>query len=149
MDYDQQPESLSGKLRGLLPVVPTPLNEDESLDVEGIERLAAFTLSYPVSGIWALASAGEDENLPSEIMDECARQFVKHFGARIPVLVKTCRPGTKETIERTKHMADFGMDAAIVHFQHKRLGVEHARRHFNAVADASPVPILIYHNANQ
>ncbi|MCP5115781.1 MAG: hypothetical protein GY953_33550, partial [bacterium] len=47
MGNDQRAQSLSGKLKGLLPVVPTPLNEDESLDIEGIERMAAFTLGYP------------------------------------------------------------------------------------------------------
>ena len=146
MSIDEKRASLVQRLKGLVPVVPTPLKKDESLDVEGIERLAEFTLQYPFSAIWALATAGEDENLPSSVIDQCAKLFVQHFGPKIPVLVKTCRPGTKSTIERTKRMADFGIDGAIIHFQHKHLGVKHARTHFNAVADASPVPILIYHN---
>ena len=129
MNDTQARAPLHGRLRGLLPVVPTPLNEDESLDEQGVERLAEFTLRYPFSGIWALASAGEDQNLPSSLIDQCARLFVRYFGGKIPVLVKTCRPGTKATIERTRRMAGFGIDGAIVHFQHKRLGVEHARRH--------------------
>jgi 4-hydroxy-tetrahydrodipicolinate synthase len=149
MTEAQSTASLSRRLKGLLPVVPTPLDEDESLDEHGVERLAEFTLRYPFSGIWALASAGEDENLSPSLIDQCARLFVRHFSGEIPVLVKTCRPGTRATVERTKRMADFGIDGAIVHFQHKRLGAEHARRHFNAVADASPVPVLIYHNATR
>lgn len=149
MNDTQVRTPLSGRLKGLLPVIPTPLNEDESLDEQGVERLAEFTFKYPFSGIWALATAGEDENLPSALIDQCARLFVRYFGGKIPVLVKTCRPGTKATIERTRRMADFGIDGAIVHFQHKHLGVEHARRHFIAIADASPVPILIYHNATR
>ena len=147
MNDTQDSEPLHKRLRGLVPVVPTPLNQDESLDEQGVEQLAEFTLRYPFSGIWALASAGEDENLPSSLMDQCTKLFVKYFGGKIPVLVKTCEPGTKAAIERTKRMADFGIDAAIVHFQHKMLGVEHARRHFLAIAEASPVPILIYQNA--
>ncbi|NKB69072.1 MAG: hypothetical protein GKR89_18545 [Candidatus Latescibacteria bacterium] len=141
--------SLARRLRGLVPVAPTPLNADESLDIEGVERLAAFVLQYPFSGLWALASAGEDENLPEDIIAACTRHLVRCFGGKIPVLVKTCRPGTRETIERTKRLAGLGIDAAIVHFQHKRLGTEHARQYFNEVADHSPVPILIYHNANR
>lgn len=149
MNNSRNREPLPGRLRGLLPVVPTPLNEDESIDEQGVEQLAEFTLRYPFSGIWALATAGEDENLSSSLIDQCARLFVRYFGGKIPVLVKTCRPGTKATIERTKRMAGFGIDGAIVHFQHKMLGVEHARRHFLAIAEASPVPILIYHNATR
>lgn len=143
---DQALLPLSQRLKGLLPVIPTPLNEDESLDASGVERLAEFTLKYPFSGIWALASAGEDENLPSRTIDQCTKLFVRYFGGKIPVLVKTCRPGTKVTIERTKRMADFGIDGAVIHFQHKLLGVDHARKHFISVAEASPVPILIYNN---
>jgi 4-hydroxy-tetrahydrodipicolinate synthase len=139
--------TLSQRLRGLLPIVPTPLNEDESLDEGGIERLAEFTLSYPFSGIFALASASEDENLPSPLIDRCTQLYVKTMGPKIPVLAKTCRPGTKATIERTKRMAGLGIDGAIVHFQHKMLGPDQVRRHFTAIADASPVPIVVYNNA--
>ena len=139
--------TLAQRLRGLLPIVPTPLNEDESLDERGIERLAEFTLSYPFSGVFALASAGEDENLPSPLIDRCAQLYVKTMGPKIPVLAKTCRPGTKATIERTKRMAGLGIDGAIVHFQHKMLGADHVQRHFTAIADASPVPIVVYNNA--
>ena len=142
-------QPLADKLRGLLPVIPTPLNADESPDEQGMERMAEFTLSYPFSGIWALATAGEDQNMPFPVIDDCTKLFVKHFGAKIPVLVKTSTPGTKQTVERTKRMADFGIDAAIIHYEHKKHGVEHARRHFLAVAEASPVPILVYHNAGR
>ena len=41
-----------------------------------------------------LASAGEDENLPDQVIDSCTRHFVRCFGDHLPVLVKTCRPGT-------------------------------------------------------
>ncbi len=139
--------SLAHRLRGLIPILPTSLNEDETLDEAGIESLAEFTLGYPFSGVFTLASAGEDENLPSALIDRCAQLFVRHIGPKMPVLAKTCRPGTQATIERTKRMADLGIDAAVVHFQHKMLGADHVRRHFTAIADASPVPIVVYNNA--
>lgn len=139
--------SLAHRLRGLVPILPTPLNEDESLDEAGIESLAEFTLRYPFSGVFTLASAGEDENLPSALIDRCAQLFARTIGPGIPVLAKTCRPGTKATIERTKRMADLGIDAAVVHFQHKMLGTDHVQRHFTAIADASPIPIVVYNNA--
>lgn len=139
--------SLALRLRGLVPILPTPLNEDESLDEAGIETLAEFTQRYPFSGIFALASAGEDENLPSGLIDRCAQLFARAFSPQMPVLAKTCRPGTKASIERTKRMADLGIDAAVVHFQQKMLGPDHVRRHFIAIADASPIPVVVYNNA--
>ena len=135
-----------GKITGLVPVVPTPLNEDETLDAAGFESLAEYILGYPFRGIWALASAGEDQNLPFDVINEATKLFVKHFGGRIPVLVKTSSPGLTETLRRTKEMAEFGIDAAIIHFEHQRLGLEQTRRHLLKVAEQSPVPLFIYHN---
>ena len=137
------------KIRGLVPVLPTPLHRDETIDHAGIERLAEFTLRYPFSAIWSLATAGEDENLPFDRVVECTQSLVRHFGGHLPVIVKTSTPGTQQTIERTKYLADEGIDAAAIHFQHKMLSPDHARRYFHEVADASPVPLLIYHNATR
>ena len=51
-----EPPSLAQRLKGLVPVVPTPLNADESLDEAGIERLAAFVLDYALTPIAAPSS---------------------------------------------------------------------------------------------
>jgi len=77
--------TLAQRLQVLVPVVPTPMLEDESLDEAGFERLAAFTLTYPFSGIWALASAGEDQNLSDSVIDRATDLFVAGFGGKVPV----------------------------------------------------------------
>ena len=58
MGNGQKSASLCNRLRGLVPVVPTPLRADETLDIEGVARMAEYTGGYPFSAIWALASAG-------------------------------------------------------------------------------------------
>ncbi len=140
---------MSTKVRGLVPVVPTPLLADEALDEESFAQLAEFTLRYPFAAIWALASAGEDQNLPDDVIDEATRLFVKYFSGKLPVWVKTSHAGTRETIERTRRMSGLGINAAIVLFEHKRLSTDHVRRHFLDIAEQSPVPIVIYDNGNR
>ncbi|MFW6060625.1 MAG: dihydrodipicolinate synthase family protein [Phycisphaeraceae bacterium] len=135
------------KVRGLVPVLPTPVHADESIDHAAVQRLAEYVLRYPFSAVWALASAGEDENLSDAQISDCTRTLVKHLGGRLPVIVKTSTPGVRQTIERTRALAELGIDATAIHFQHKMLGVDHMRRYFHEVADASPVPVFIYHNA--
>ncbi len=137
------------RLTGLVPVIPTPMNEDESLDELGIERLIEFVLRYSFSGVWALASAGEDPHLPLDVIDDATRLFVRHLDGRLPLIVKTSLPGTRQTIERTKRMSDLGIDAAAIHFDQKDLGESHVRRHFDLVIESSPVPIFIYHNPHR
>ncbi|HWL54637.1 MAG TPA: dihydrodipicolinate synthase family protein [Chthoniobacteraceae bacterium] len=137
------------KLTGLMPVLPTPLLEDESVDEAGIERLAGFLLGFPFCGIWALATAGEDENLPVETRKQVARLLVAQFGGKVPLLVKTSEPGTRETIERTREFADLGIDLAIVHPQQKGLSQDHYLRALETIADRSPLPLYLYHNGGR
>jgi 4-hydroxy-tetrahydrodipicolinate synthase len=134
------------KLTGLVPVVPTPLNEDESLDENGFERMAAFLGEHRFEGIWALASAGEDQNLSWAVIEEAAKMLVKYIGGQIPILVKTSTPGLKQTLARTRRMADLGFDGAIVHVEQKMLGRDHVRRFYLEAAEASPLPVYVYQN---
>ena len=54
---------------------------------------------------------------------------------------------TNQTIEMTTKMAEAGADAAVVitpfYFKNK-MNSEALKIHFTAVADASPIPILLY-----
>jgi len=148
MSIDTQDHPLRGKnkLRGLMPVIPTPVTEDEQIDAEGVERMSEFILRYPFCGIWALATAGEDQNLPEEKIVECTKLLVQHLGGKLPLLVKTSKPGTVATVERTKRFADLGIDSAIVLMEQKNLGVDHQRRFFETIIDASPIPVTLYNN---
>jgi 4-hydroxy-tetrahydrodipicolinate synthase len=137
------------RITGLVPVVPTPLNEDESLDEPGLAKLVDFVLQYPFSAIWALASAGEDPHLPHTVIDAATRLFVQHLRGRLPLIVKTSSPGLKETLERTRRMSDMGIDAAAIHFEQKDLGENQARRYFDLVLEESPVPVYVYHNPHR
>ena len=46
------------RLKGVVVVVPTPLNEDETADLEATERLIEFLAGQGL-GLFALGSAGE------------------------------------------------------------------------------------------
>ncbi len=134
------------KLKGLMPVLPTPLLADETPDEAGMERLVEFLLNFPFCGFWAVATAGEDENFPVEVRKDVTRLLVKYAGGKVPLLVKASEPGTKETIQRVREFADLGIDIAVVHPQHKGLSQDHYLRALETIADSSPLPIYIYHN---
>jgi 4-hydroxy-2-oxoglutarate aldolase len=61
--------------------------------------------------------------------------------------VGTGLESTRGTCDLTGKMADLGADAVLVltpHFYRSRMGEDALRRHFTAVADASPVPVYLY-----
>jgi dihydrodipicolinate synthase/N-acetylneuraminate lyase len=137
------------KITGLLPVAPTPLTEDESLDEAGMEKMSAYIVEWGFDGVWALASAGEDQNLPRPLIEAATRRLVHYLGGRMPVLVKSSAPGVKDTLEWTRRLSGYGIDAAIIHCEHHKLTPDHVRRYYLSIAEASPVPIYIYQNASR
>lgn len=44
---------------GIIPPIITPLREDRTLDVEGLQRLVAYDIAGGVSGVFAMGSSGE------------------------------------------------------------------------------------------
>ncbi len=133
-------------LRGVIPPLVTPFGADGEAD------LAAFTANlerlngYDLGGFLVLGSTGEAASLdePEKLaLVEAARRAA---GGRF-LLVGTGTESTRGTIELTRRVAGLGADAALVltpHYFKTRMTVEALRRHFEAVAEASPIPVYPY-----
>ena len=133
-------------LRGVLPPLVTPFHADGGLDLEafcaGLEALAA----HDFAGFLVLGSNGEAASLDEDeklLLVAAARRAVP---GRF-LLVGTGLESTRGTIALTRKVADLGADAALVLtpcYYKSRMTAEALRRHFEAVADASPVPVYLY-----
>lgn len=104
-------------------------------------------LEHPVAGILISGSTGESVFLDEEervTLIEAAADIVPHD--RI-VIAGTGTESTRHTIRLTEHAASAGADAVLVSPPAYYKGAMTPRvlaRHYEAVADASPVPVLIY-----
>jgi 4-hydroxy-2-oxoglutarate aldolase len=70
----------------------------------------------------------------------------KGAGSRT-LLAGTGLESTRATIAFTRKVADLGADAALVltpHYYRAQMTEDALRRHFEAVADAAPIPVLLY-----
>ncbi len=47
------------KLSGVIPAIPTPLMENEDLDVESLRKIIDYVIKQGVSGIFILGNMGE------------------------------------------------------------------------------------------
>jgi 4-hydroxy-2-oxoglutarate aldolase len=133
-------------LRGVIPPLVTPFRPDGALDLpafEGnLERLAA----HDFAGFLVLGSNGEAASL-----DEPERLSLVAAGRRRAagrfLLVGTGLESTRGTIDFTGKAAGLGADAALVltpHYYKSRMSAEALQRHFEAVADASEIPVYLY-----
>jgi 4-hydroxy-2-oxoglutarate aldolase len=133
-------------IRGILPPLTTPFREDGALDVAAFEANLEIYATQDLGGVLVLGSNGE-----AQVLDETEKlTLVRAARARVPdrtVLVGTGLESTRATIALTRKVADVGADAVLVltpHYYKSQMTPDVLRRHFEAVADASPVPVLLY-----
>jgi 4-hydroxy-2-oxoglutarate aldolase len=133
-------------LGGVVPPLVTPFRPDGSLDRAAFEGNLDLLKDTDLAGFLVLGSNGEaaglEESEKLELVTAARRALPGRF-----LLAGTGTESTRGTVALTRKAADLGADAALVltpHFYRGRMTEEALRRHFTAVADASPIPIYLY-----
>ena len=137
---------MTGFLEGIIPPIVTPFEADGRLDLASFEANVESYAPCDFSGILVLGSNGEAACLSEEEKVTVIRAAVARAKGR-PIYAGTGVDSTRTTIELTKKAADAGASAALVlnpFFFKNHLNAEALRRHFEAVADVSRIPVLLY-----
>lgn len=134
-------------MRGILLPFTTPFSQTEELDKEGLRRNIRKWNSTGIIGYVVLGSTGERVNLDER---ECA-QVIQIAREEIPeqlaFIVGAGQQSTRATIAETKQASVAGADAVLVitpNFYRSAITQEVLATHYTAVADASPVPVILY-----
>ncbi len=134
-------------LSGIFPALTTPFKEDGSISVEHFKSNLARYNQTGVSGYVVLGSTGESVLLTAaESESLLAAAMEAALPGKLPI-AGTGAESTAETIARTKRAAAFGYQVALVktpYYYKPAYKPEAYLRHYRAVADASPIPILLY-----
>src|SRR5262249_48595974 len=135
------------QLAGVLTPIPTPFDSRDEVDAAALRSSLARWLTTPLDGFVILGSNGEaplvDEDESDRIVS-IARETVPRDRAFI---VGTGRESTRATVDATRRAAALGADAVLVRtpgFFKTQMSVQAFVRHYTAVADASPIPVLLY-----
>jgi dihydrodipicolinate synthase/N-acetylneuraminate lyase len=133
-------------LRGILPPLVTPFHPDGALDLASFEANLESYAAEDLAGYVVLGSNGEATSLEEDEKLALLRAARRRAGSRI-VIAGTGLESTRSTIAFTRRAADTGADAALVltpsSFK-SQMTVEALRRHYDAVAEASSIPVLLY-----
>jgi 4-hydroxy-2-oxoglutarate aldolase len=133
-------------LRGIIPPMATPFLADGALDLKSFESNLEAYAAHDLGGYLVLGSNGESPYLDEDERIQLVRAARKGAG-RKTLLVGTGLESTRATVAFTRKAADLGADAALVltpNYYKSQMTAEALRRHFEAVAEASPVPVLLY-----
>ena len=135
-----------GRVQGLVPPLVTPFRDDGRVDLAAFEaNLEAFAQA-DFAGYLVLGSNGEAASLEDDEKLALVGVARARAGART-LLVGTGLESTRATIALTRKVADRGADLVLVVtpcYYKSHMTADVLRRHFEAVADASPVPVLLY-----
>ncbi|MDR2479768.1 MAG: dihydrodipicolinate synthase family protein [Treponema sp.] len=137
---------LKESLSGIFPPVMTPFINGK-IDYDGlafnIERMNKTALR----GYMPLGSNGEFRSLTGDESIKVIKTIARTKSADKTLMAGTGRESAWATIEFTKKAADAGADFASVltpHYYAKKMEDENLIRYFTEVADASPIPVLMY-----
>jgi 4-hydroxy-2-oxoglutarate aldolase len=134
-------------VRGIFPALVTPFAADESVSLMGVRENIRRYNRTAVAGYVVLGSTGEAVMLTRDEAD-AVLAAAREEAAPVKLLIAgTGAESTSETIQKTKRAAALGYKLALVKTPYYYKPVYKAEtyiRHYCAVADASPIPVLLY-----
>ena len=132
-------------LRGVIPPVPTIVDQNGHFDPHGMGILIDHLLASEVNGFLFLGSAGEFAQLTSVQRREIAEFCVARVAGRRPVIIGTASCSTAEVIGLSAHAGEIGADAVmVVNPYYSLLSEERIYSHYRQIAEASKLPVLLY-----
>ena len=132
---------------GVYTPIVTPFRGDDTVDEAGLRTNVRRWMSSALTGIVVLGSNGEAAQLDDDEADRVVAIARDAVPRDRPFIVGTGRESTKATIAATARAAQNGADAVLVRtpsFFKTQMTADVFVGHYTAVADASPVPVLLY-----
>jgi len=131
-------------LTGTHTAIVTPFR-DGAVDAAAFERLIRLQVRGGVDGIVPVGTTGESPTLSFEEHIRVMELAVKHAAGRVKVIAGTGGNSTSEAIYLTQAAERIGADASLqVAPYYNKPTQEGLFRHFEAVARATKLPIVLY-----
>jgi 4-hydroxy-2-oxoglutarate aldolase len=134
-------------LSGVLIPVPTPFDGSDRVDAARLKHAIAKWVARPLAGIVVLGSNGEAALMDDFESDQAVVAARDAVPREKTFIVGTGRESTQATVKACRRAAEHGADAVLVRtpgFFKSQMTNDVFVTHYAAVADASPVPVLLY-----
>jgi len=132
---------------GVFAPVPTPFDERGDVDPQRLRHALARWVAGPLTGFVVLGSNGEAVFLEEDESDRVIAAAREAVPSAKRLIAGAGRESTRATIRAVRRAAELGADFVLVRtpgFFKSQMTTELFVRHYTAVADASPVPVLLY-----
>lgn len=130
--------------QGVATAIVTPMNEN-GVDYDAFGRLIDWQIEQGINGLVVAGTTGEGSTLSDEEHREVLAYAVKRINGRVPCIAGTGSNDTAYAIELTKYACSIGCDAMLVVTPYYNKSTQKGLvKMFNAIADASTKPIIVY-----
>ncbi len=134
-------------LKGVFAPIPTPFDDNGEIAFDRLQENLSRWADTRLTGLVVLGSNGEFVYLTDKEKVAVLEATRRHFPGDRPIIAGTGAESTRATIELTRRAADVGCDAALVltpHYYGGGMTDAALTRFYHDVADASPIPIMLY-----
>ena len=130
---------------GIIPPLVTPLKDNETLDVESLERLIDHLISGGVHGLFILGTTGEEQSLSYQMRQEMIVQSARINHGRLPLLVCISDTSIVESIRLARVAADNGADGVVsAPPYYFATGQPELAQYYEELVPQLPLPVFLY-----
>ncbi len=137
--------NFSMPLKGIVPPLVTPLLDNDTLDLAGLERLLEHLIAGGVHAVFLLGTTGEFASLSYKIREELIQHSCRIVNGRIPVLVGISDSAFTESLNLANKAAHYGADAVVItppyYFSS---GQPELLEYLKRIMQQMPLPLFIY-----
>lgn len=132
------------KMRGIYGITATPFNEDETLDLDSLDRVVNFTVESGCHGVVMPVMASEYHTLSDDERKTVIERTVRAVAGRVPVVAGISGVSNLHSIGLARFAQDAGADSVIAIPPNSRpTNPAEVLRFFEQLNDAVSVPIWV------
>ncbi|HSM68848.1 MAG TPA: 4-hydroxy-tetrahydrodipicolinate synthase [Xanthomonadales bacterium] len=130
---------------GSIVALVTPMDQQGRLDLPAVRELVTLHLKSGTSALVVAGTTGESPTLEGSEFQALLSAVCEQVAGAVPVVAGTGSANTVKSVEMTRRAADLGADGVLVVTPYYNRPTQSGLiAHFSAVADAAPVPVLMY-----
>jgi len=125
----------------------TPFSPDDTVDLPLFDRNLDALLTAGVDGVILAGSLGEASTLTTAEKEALVARARERCNGQVPVILNVAEASTREAVAQARLGEAWGADGLmLLPPMRYRSDDRETVRHFQAVADATRLPIMIYNN---
>jgi 4-hydroxy-tetrahydrodipicolinate synthase len=123
----------------------TPFNNDHSIDFDALSRIIEQQITGGTNYFVMLGTTGESATLSNEEKSAVVSHIKKVNAGRLPLVLGVGGNNTSDVVEQLKSLDSDGLTAILsVSPYYNKPNQQGIIYHYNEVANASPLPIILY-----